>query len=481
MADYIGTIGNDTIEGSSGNDIFYEGGEIGYDIIMGYDGDDLLVADYSNIALSLHLHSVDGTFATFLDSGGSAVTQIDYYAIERLQIIGTGNADDISTPAFTNSTINAGAGDDYIYANGGDIIYAGDGNDYISIEVVGGNGGNYSDNNVIDAGTGDDRINYYHVYNNINVINIIDGGAGIDTLEDADFSAATTNLIFDNTNAKISLPSGTSISNVEKFQGLIAGSGNDVINFKGSFDDSVNTSGGNDTINAGLGIDVVDGGTGNDLLIVNYAGALSGSIADGFFASGTNSVTFSNIERFQIAGSSGNDVFTGGTGNDSLMGNAGNDTLNGGNGNDTLNGGIGNDNLNGGAGVDNLIGGAGDDILLGGAGKDNLNGGTGVDKFKFTAVTDSGLTATTRDTIADFKTAQADKIDLSAIDANTKTLGNQAFSFIGTAAFSANAVGQLRFDAVNHLVYGSNDADIAPEFSILLTGVTSLTATDFIL
>jgi Ca2+-binding RTX toxin-like protein len=337
-------------------------------------------------------------------------------------------------------------------------------------------------NDTINGGAGNDHIvSSYSTYSSS--VDSIDGGAGIDTLESVNFDAATTNLSFNETGStSISLANIGSISNIERFQYLNTGSGNDVISFTEVFDNTISTGSGNDTINAGLGGDVVDGGTGNDLLIVNYAGALTGSIADGFFASGTNNVTFYSIERFQIAGSSGNDVFTGGTGNDNLMGNAGNDTLNGGSGNDTLNGGTGNDNLNGGAGVDNLIGGAGNDILLGGAGKDNLNGGTGADKFKFTAVTDSGLTATTRDTIADFKTAELDKIDLSAIDANTKTLGNQAFSFIGADPFSTtNAAGQLRFDAATHILYGSNDADATPEFSILLTGINSLSATDFVL
>lgn len=158
----------------------------------------------------------------------------------------------------------------------------------------------------------------------------------------------------------------------------------------------------------------------------------------------------------------------GGSGNDTIVGNAVNNTLSGGKGNDTIKGN------------------AGDDVLIGGAGKDNLTGGTGKDIFKFAAVTDSGITLTTRDTIVDFNnTLDFDKIDLSTIDAKVGTgvlAGNQAFSFIGTAAFNAiNAAGQVRFDAANHIVYGSNDADATPEFSIFLTGVANLTAADFIL
>ena len=40
------------------------------------------------------------------------------------------------------------------------------------------------------------------------------------------------------------------------------------------------------------------------------------------------------------------------------------------------------------------------------------------------------------DTLVDFSHAQGDTFDLSAIDANTATAGNQAFTFIGEAAFT---------------------------------------------
>jgi hypothetical protein len=141
----------------------------------------------------------------------------------------------------------------------------------------------------------------------------------------------------------------------------------------------------------------------------------------------------------------------------------------------------GNDLLSGLAGNDTLIGSAGLDTLIGGAGADNLTGGNDADIFKFTALADSGITSKTRDTITDF-TSKIDKIDLSAIDANEKLTGDQAFSFINSAAFSkTNATGQLRFDITSKILYGSTDADIAPEFSIQFNGVSSLVAGDFVL
>ena len=51
------------------------------------------------------------------------------------------------------------------------------------------------------------------------------------------------------------------------------------------------------------------------------------------------------------------------------------------------------------------------------------------------------------DRITDFSHAQADRIDLSAIDASTGAAGDQAFSFIGAGLYTGVA-GQLRFSVV---------------------------------
>jgi Ca2+-binding RTX toxin-like protein len=108
----------------------------------------------------------------------------------------------------------------------------------------------------------------------------------------------------------------------------------------------------------------------------------------------------------------------------------------------TINGGAGNDTLIGGQGADQLFGGDGNDVLIGGAGVDHLSGGAGQDTFVFTgaslAALDTGVGAN-RDVIQDFS---ADVIDLHQIDANVNAAGDQAFSFIGTNAFTA--AGQVR-------------------------------------
>ncbi|MDD5228398.1 MAG: hypothetical protein PHD53_06320 [Methylococcales bacterium] len=142
----------------------------------------------------------------------------------------------------------------------------------------------------------------------------------------------------------------------------------------------------------------------------------------------------------------------------------------------------GNDRLTGTTKNDKISGLLGDDTLIGGLGADQLQGHKGADVFKFNNINETGLTAKTRDIIADFKTTDGDKIDLSAIDANVKLAGDQAFTFIGTNAFSkTDASGQLHFDATSQILYGSINADSKPEFSIQLNGVSSLVASDFVL
>ena len=166
---------------------------------------------------------------------------------------------------------------------------------------------------------------------------------------------------------------------------------------------------------------------------------------------------------------------TGGSGTDTLLNF---ENLTGSAYHDTLTGNALANTLTGGAGNDTLTGGAGNDLLIGGAGLDKLYGGTGADKFDFNALSEMGLGAALRDVIGDFKTSEGDKIDLSTLDANLATAANDAFSFIGSSAFSSNATGQVRF--AGGILYGSTDADTAAEFEIQLLGVSNLQTADLI-
>ncbi|MBR0558156.1 endo alpha-1,4 polygalactosaminidase [Ciceribacter sp. L1K23] len=168
---------------------------------------------------------------------------------------------------------------------------------------------------------------------------------------------------------------------------------------------------------------------------------------------------------------------------DTIDGLGGNDRISGRNGNDTLKGGTGNDTLFGGGGADKIWGGSGNDVIQGGHGADRLSGGTGQDRFVFKSVAETTFASAGRDTILDFSRAQHDKIDLSAIDANTTRGGNQSFTFIGSHGFHGKA-GELRFQKISgdtHIladVNGDGRADLAVVLKNLLL---TLSKTDFIL
>jgi hypothetical protein len=92
------------------------------------------------------------------------------------------------------------------------------------------------------------------------------------------------------------------------------------------------------------------------------------------------------------------------------------------------------------------------------------------------------------DTITDFATIASsalngDVINLNAIDANTALLaiGNQDFTFIGTAAFTA--AGQIRYvvSGADTIIQGNVNAGLGADFSIQLSGLHTLGATDFVL
>jgi Ca2+-binding RTX toxin-like protein len=150
-------------------------------------------------------------------------------------------------------------------------------------------------------------------------------------------------------------------------------------------------------------------------------------------------------------------------------------------GNDNFAGFGTNDVLAGGDGADTITGLEGTDTITGGAGIDRLTGGSGADRFVYAATGDA-VAGGSSEIITDFSQG-SDKIDLSGIDADTGTGGDQAFSFIGTAAFS-NVAGQLRYATTpsgSRTIYGDVNGDGVTDFQLQLTGSITLAAGDFIL
>ncbi len=293
---------------------------------------------------------------------------------------------------------------------------------------------------------------------------------------------------------------------------LVGGDGNDTYVWDGadSIVEAATTAGGTDTVQSALS-HTLSGGV--EKLTLTGAAAVNGT------GNSLNNTLTGNGAANVLSGLGGNDILNGGGGTDQLIGGDGDDTyvwdgidaivevattaggidtvqsalthtLGTGVEKLTLTGaaavnGTGNglDNTLTGNGAANVLTGlAGNDILIGGAGADKLDGGTGADTFRFLLASDSDASAP--DTIVFFDAPGAgagDLIDLSAIDANTLTTGNGAFTFGSTATGGLSLVSQ----GSSTLIRGNTDADAAFEFAILITdgatSHTSYTAADFIL
>ena len=207
--------------------------------------------------------------------------------------------------------------------------------------------------------------------------------------------------------------------------------------------------------------------TGNAIAI-NEAAAGTTNLVINVASGATN--TFANLT---FAAFTGGDAFDDGADTITINGAAGVENITGTNFADTI---------NGGAGADTLDGGNGNDRLIGGAGVDVLTGGLGADTFVFGSIGDIGnsTVAGSRELVTDFEVG-IDKLDLSAIDADTTVTGNQAFVLAQAIA----AAGQLSwsYDTANNqtVIEGNINAAVAPDFRLALSGQHALTAANFIL
>lgn len=443
----IGQAGNDTLNGSGGNDRL--NGGVGTDILNGGTGID--TADYSNLVINgttytgatagvtvnLGLTSAQNTGG----AGSDTLTSIE-------NVIGTNFADRLTG----NSTNNVLSG-----LNGDDSLLGGDGNDVL-------NGGAGVD--TMDGGTGSDT---YVVDHPLDMVIDLGSTSDIDTVQ----SSITYTL--GGTIERLTLTGAGSINGSGNAQNnLLTGNGANNILFGLLGNDQLVGGAGNDTLlggfgddrlNGGAGADTMNGGEGNDVYVVDHIGDVA---AETFAEEGVDTVQASvnhtlndAIEHLTLTGSS----TINGTGNglnNILTGNSANNVLSGLDGSDELFGNGGNDRLSGGEDYDRLFGGAGADLLSGGAGGDIF----------FYRANDSPA-GTGKDIILDFTGAGAgfgDVIGLREIDANGLLAGDQNFTWIGGAAFTA--AGQVRY--AGGLLQGNTDADAAAELEIQLIGAPAL-------
>jgi len=239
---------------------------------------------------------------------------------------------------------------------------------------------------------------------------------------------------------------------------LNGGDGNDQI-FGDDGDDAAVGGLGNDRLAGGNGDDRLDGGRGDDLILGEGGNnvLLGGLGEDRLFGGAGNDQMNGGEDRDILRGRDGNDLLVDPDGNNVLDGGGGNDAIYGGDGEDILLGRDGQDLLVGGDSRDNLKGMNGDDILIGGAGRDILNGAQGADLFVFQSVSDSTSDPAGRDTILGFARGGGDLMDLSAIDANLDTDGNDDFTIVDE--FSGTA-GELRYELTNTEITWKIQADV---------------------
>ena len=135
--------------------------------------------------------------------------------------------------------------------------------------------------------------------------------------------------------------------------------------------------------------------------------------------------------------------------------------------------GTGNVYLQGSLDNNRIIGNAGNNIIDGSYGKDTLTGAGGLDVFIWSSVDEIGLFNFDPDIVTDLNRAEGDLLHFTLIDANETVAGNQDFTFISTAAFTAP--GQINWftNGTDTFIQFNTDADLAADGMIQLSGVLS--------
>jgi Ca2+-binding RTX toxin-like protein len=435
----IGSTVRDTLIGGAGDDNLNGGDEA--DVLIGNAGTDIYLVDDLDTVIEQAGEGTDAVYSrtSFTLAAGASVEllgTVDYQSTATLTLTGNEIANKVVGNMGDNSLYGL-AGDDYLVGLAGvDVLDGGEGADFM------------------DGGAGGD---IYYVDDPHDIV-LENAGDGYDALYTSVSFSLREEAEVERFGANSNL-AGTDIYLTGNGfgQAIIGHSGNNQLAGLGGDDYLVGLAGA-DILIGGAGIDVLDGGQGNDIFYVEdsldvvweRAGegfdavyvAVGYTLGAGADVELLGTLDYTLTQALDLAGNEVANFIVGNNGANVLRGFAGDDDLNG---------------LEG------------SDVLDGGAGQDRLTGGAGADTFRFGATADSAAGAA--DTILDFASG-SDRIDLSGIDANSATAVDDAFTWIGAAAFSGKA-GELRAEASGGqaFVYADVNGDGTADFQIVVNGV----------
>jgi Ca2+-binding RTX toxin-like protein len=452
MAELVSTSAGQTLNGTSAADKLFANHE---NVVMnGGSGDDEYTVNAAGAVINEFATGGTDTIFAFLDS----------YSIASLL-----NIEDLHGSNDTGGqTMTGNSGNNFIADGLGaiaDLLEGGAGNDTLFCNVG---------SDTLVGGTGNDR--YFIDTDTVTIVEQADEGIDIIAVSMATYSIENM-LEIENLAARTNI--GHTFTGNAKANVITGRLGIDFLN-GGAGNDTLNGNGNSDTLAGGSGNDIYllrNHQPEDDIKIIENSGSGTDTVKS---ALANFSLRFhSNVENIEAL--KGLSVL-----NYTLRGNTLDNKITGLSANDTLSGWEGRDTLIGAGGRDQLFGGINNDILIGGRGADRHSGGLGNDFFRFDSYLDSRAGTLERDVITDF--AKGDRIDLQPIDAKSTVAGNNAFTFIGTNAFSLQA-GQLHYRQENNSGT-SNDRTIVEvdingngtaDLQIQLTGLKTLTAGDFFL
>ena len=264
----------------------------------------------------------------------------------------------------------------------------------------------------------------------------------------------------------------------DEFYYVQAYTGADVIDIRlpATAGSAIHLEDGGDTVNGGDSIDLITfagggnrlyGGGGRDTFSALSVGA--GNLIDGGAGSDTFNLASTGNGAFitlaehraavrsehsgliyqydlrdieNLSDTAGNDILVGDDGPNQIATAFGDDLLSGRGGDDVF------------WSHDEIEPGSGNDTFVGGLGADRISTANGIDTIRIDRLVES--LPGHEDVVTDFSIR--DILDVSRIDADQTAPGNQAFTFIGDAAFSGTA-GELRYQRLGDGLIVSADAD----------------------